>query len=86
MEDGTALATVLTTTFVRVFVSRAMSMVPAPALADSAASLLITHLLNRLFPDTTQTAGRARRGPAPLNLEIPEYEFENDAEEKLIIG
>ncbi|BGP21020.1 hypothetical protein JCM10213_003216 [Rhodosporidiobolus nylandii] len=31
-------------------------------------------------------SGRARRGPAPLNLEIPEYEFENDAEEKLIIG
>lgn len=34
----------------------------------------------------SSSAGRARRGPAPLNLEIPEYEFENDAEEKLIIG
>ncbi|GAA5857966.1 hypothetical protein JCM8547_006642 [Rhodosporidiobolus lusitaniae] len=31
-------------------------------------------------------SGRARRGPAPLNLEIPEYEFENGGEEKLIIG
>ncbi|GAA6005356.1 hypothetical protein JCM11491_002669 [Sporobolomyces phaffii] len=31
-------------------------------------------------------SGRARRGPAPLNLEIPEYEFENDETSKLIIG
>ncbi|GAA6009910.1 hypothetical protein JCM10207_002155 [Rhodosporidiobolus poonsookiae] len=31
-------------------------------------------------------SGRIRRGPAPLNLEVPAYEFENDAEEKLIIG
>ena len=30
-------------------------------------------------------SGRIRKGPAPLNLEIPQYEF-NDAEEKLIIG
>ncbi|KAG0150524.1 hypothetical protein CROQUDRAFT_652110 [Cronartium quercuum f. sp. fusiforme G11] len=30
-------------------------------------------------------SGRIRRGPAPLNLEIPSYEF-NDAEGKLIIG
>ncbi|ESK98228.1 ubiquinol-cytochrome c reductase iron-sulfur subunit [Moniliophthora roreri MCA 2997] len=30
-------------------------------------------------------SGRARKGPAPLNLEIPEHEF-NDAEGKLVIG
>jgi len=30
-------------------------------------------------------SGRARKGPAPLNLEVPEYSF-NDDEEKLIIG
>jgi len=30
-------------------------------------------------------SGRARKGPAPLNLEIPAYEF-NDAEGKVIIG
>ncbi|KAK1923752.1 Rieske [2Fe-2S] iron-sulfur domain-containing protein [Papiliotrema laurentii] len=30
-------------------------------------------------------SGRIRRGPAPLNLEIPEYDF-NDAEEKIVIG
>ncbi|KAI9293208.1 ubiquinol-cytochrome c r [Neoconidiobolus thromboides FSU 785] len=30
-------------------------------------------------------SGRIRQGPAPLNLEIPEYNF-NDAEGKLIIG
>ncbi|KDE08672.1 cytochrome b-c1 complex subunit Rieske [Microbotryum lychnidis-dioicae p1A1 Lamole] len=30
-------------------------------------------------------SGRARRGPAPLNLEIPEYEFE-EGDSKLIIG
>ncbi|KAF5377641.1 hypothetical protein D9615_005123 [Tricholomella constricta] len=30
-------------------------------------------------------SGRARKGPAPLNLEIPAYEF-NDAEGKLVIG
>ncbi|KAK8849546.1 ubiquinol-cytochrome c reductase, iron-sulfur subunit [Kwoniella newhampshirensis] len=30
-------------------------------------------------------SGRIRRGPAPLNLEIPEYAF-NDDEEKLVIG
>ncbi|KAG6814017.1 hsp70 nucleotide exchange factor fes1 [Tricholoma furcatifolium] len=30
-------------------------------------------------------SGRARKGPAPLNLEIPQYEF-NDAEGKLVIG
>ncbi|EJT97989.1 ubiquinol-cytochrome c reductase iron-sulfur subunit mitochondrial precursor [Dacryopinax primogenitus] len=30
-------------------------------------------------------SGRARKGPAPLNLEIPPYDF-NDAEEKIIIG
>ncbi|KAI9572758.1 Rieske [2Fe-2S] iron-sulfur domain-containing protein [Boletus coccyginus] len=30
-------------------------------------------------------SGRARKGPAPLNLEIPPYEF-NDADGKLIIG
>ncbi|KAM0754930.1 ubiquinol-cytochrome c r [Meredithblackwellia eburnea MCA 4105] len=31
-------------------------------------------------------SGRARRGPAPLNLEIPEYEFEDGGDSKLIIG
>ncbi|POY72791.1 hypothetical protein BMF94_4200 [Rhodotorula taiwanensis] len=31
-------------------------------------------------------SGRARRGPAPLNLEVPEYAFEGDSEDKLIIG
>ncbi|WRT69568.1 ubiquinol-cytochrome c reductase, iron-sulfur subunit [Kwoniella shivajii] len=30
-------------------------------------------------------SGRIRRGPAPLNLEIPEYQF-NDDEEKIVIG
>jgi len=30
-------------------------------------------------------SGRTRKGPAPLNLEIPEYDF-NDAEGKLVIG
>ncbi|KAI7947133.1 hypothetical protein MJO29_011660 [Puccinia striiformis f. sp. tritici] len=30
-------------------------------------------------------SGRARRGPAPLNLEVPAYDF-NDEEGKLIIG
>ena len=30
-------------------------------------------------------SGRIRRGPAPLNLEVPEYAF-NDDEEKLVIG
>jgi ubiquinol-cytochrome c reductase iron-sulfur subunit len=29
-------------------------------------------------------AGRARKGPAPLNLEIPEYDFAD--ENTLIIG
>lgn len=30
-------------------------------------------------------SGRIRKGPAPLNLEVPEYDF-NDSENKLIIG
>ncbi|TFY69029.1 hypothetical protein EVG20_g3322 [Dentipellis fragilis] len=30
-------------------------------------------------------SGRARKGPAPLNLEIPAYEF-NEAEGKLVVG
>ncbi|TFY77356.1 hypothetical protein EWM64_g6651 [Hericium alpestre] len=30
-------------------------------------------------------SGRARKGPAPLNLEIPQYEF-SEADEKLVIG
>jgi len=30
-------------------------------------------------------AGRIRKGPAPLNLEIPPYEL-NEAEEKLVVG
>lgn len=30
-------------------------------------------------------SGRIRKGPAPLNLEVPEYSF-NDAEGKLVIG
>ncbi|PPR00018.1 hypothetical protein CVT24_009025 [Panaeolus cyanescens] len=30
-------------------------------------------------------SGRARKGPAPLNLEIPQYEF-SDADAKLVIG
>jgi len=30
-------------------------------------------------------SGRARKGPAPLNLEVPAYDF-NDAEGKLVIG
>lgn len=28
------------------------------------------------------TAGRARRGPAPLNLEVPEYDFDAGDENK----
>ncbi|GAA5872709.1 hypothetical protein JCM3774_005036 [Rhodotorula dairenensis] len=31
-------------------------------------------------------SGRARRGPAPLNLEVPEYSFDEADESKLIIG
>ncbi|KAL7424923.1 Cytochrome b-c1 complex subunit Rieske, mitochondrial [Cryptotrichosporon argae] len=30
-------------------------------------------------------SGRIRRGPAPLNLEVPEYAF-NDDEEKIVVG
>ncbi|KAI0803031.1 Rieske [2Fe-2S] iron-sulfur domain-containing protein [Irpex lacteus] len=30
-------------------------------------------------------SGRIRKGPAPLNLEVPQYDF-NDAEGKLVIG
>ncbi|KAF8898435.1 Rieske [2Fe-2S] iron-sulfur domain-containing protein [Infundibulicybe gibba] len=30
-------------------------------------------------------SGRARKGPAPLNLEVPQHDF-NDAEGKLVIG
>ncbi|KAF8202933.1 ubiquinol-cytochrome c reductase iron-sulfur subunit [Pholiota molesta] len=30
-------------------------------------------------------SGRARKGPAPLNLEVPQYEF-SEADEKLVIG
>jgi ubiquinol-cytochrome c reductase iron-sulfur subunit len=30
-------------------------------------------------------SGRTRRGPAPLNLEVPEYKF-MDGEDKMIIG
>jgi ubiquinol-cytochrome c reductase iron-sulfur subunit len=30
-------------------------------------------------------SGRIRRGPAPLNLEIPAYSFDDDSE-KLVIG
>jgi len=37
-------------------------------------------LLTVCFP-----AGRIRKGPAPLNLEIPPYEL-NEAEEKLVVG
>lgn len=31
-------------------------------------------------------SGRIRRGPAPLNLEVPEYSFDEGGEEKMIIG
>ncbi|GAA5913722.1 hypothetical protein JCM8208_003866 [Rhodotorula glutinis] len=31
-------------------------------------------------------SGRARRGPAPLNLEVPEYAFDAGDENKLVIG
>lgn len=30
-------------------------------------------------------SGRIRKGPAPLNLEIPQYGF-NDDEEKIVVG
>jgi ubiquinol-cytochrome c reductase iron-sulfur subunit len=30
-------------------------------------------------------SGRARKGPAPLNLEVPQYEF-SEVDEKLVIG
>ena len=30
-------------------------------------------------------SGRVRRGPAPLNLEIPEYSFDDDGE-KIVVG
>jgi len=30
------------------------------------------------------TAGRIRKGPAPLNLEVPEYEFTSDT--KIVVG
>lgn len=31
-------------------------------------------------------SGRVRRGPAPYNLEVPEYRFLNDDHTKAIIG
>jgi hypothetical protein len=34
--------------------------------------------------ELTFVAGRARKGPAPLNLEIPEYDFAD--ENTLVIG
>jgi ubiquinol-cytochrome c reductase iron-sulfur subunit len=40
-----------------------------------------------IFPvecQLTCVAGRARKGPAPLNLEIPEYDFAD--ENTLVIG
>jgi hypothetical protein len=37
------------------------------------------------FYQVLYAAGRARKGPAPLNLEVPQYEF-NEVEGKLIIG
>lgn len=37
-----------------------------------------------LDDELTFVAGRARKGPAPLNLEIPEYDFAD--ENTLVIG
>lgn len=39
----------------------------------------------RAYLDEILAAGRIRKGPAPLNLEVPPYEL-NEAEEKLVIG
>ena len=36
-------------------------------------------------PEWLVMLGRIRRGPAPSNLEIPEYSFQ-DADEKIIVG
>jgi hypothetical protein len=36
------------------------------------------------FGGWANVAGRARKGPAPLNLEIPEYDFAD--ENTLVIG
>ena len=36
------------------------------------------------FEECADVAGRARKGPAPLNLEIPEYDFAD--ENTLVIG
>jgi hypothetical protein len=52
-------------------------------------SVLVTGLIMIfvLFPvecQLTCVAGRARKGPAPLNLEIPEYDFAD--ENTLVIG
>jgi ubiquinol-cytochrome c reductase iron-sulfur subunit len=37
------------------------------------------------FSDSIFSAGRIRKGPAPLNLEVPPYDL-NEAEEKVTIG
>ena len=55
----------------------------ATVLTTISVRLYIRALYNVKF--TRITAGRIRKGPAPLNLEIPEYEV-NDAEGKMIIG
>ncbi|KAF9270546.1 ubiquinol-cytochrome c reductase iron-sulfur subunit [Marasmius fiardii PR-910] len=48
-------------------------------------ALLGSFQLEIHLPNGFLLAGRARKGPAPLNLEIPQYEF-NDADGKLVIG
>ncbi|GAA5988510.1 hypothetical protein JCM10908_003597 [Rhodotorula pacifica] len=55
-----------------------------PVLLPSFRSSVLTYDLNTLIH--YDISGRARRGPAPLNLEVPEYSFDDADENKLIIG
>jgi hypothetical protein len=66
LEDGSALATDPTTTSL-VRPSACLFFASYPSGADSTFSSL-------LF------AGRIRKGPAPLNLEVPQYSIDGEAE------
>ena len=45
---------------------------------------LIMTFVSEFFEIRLIVAGRIRKGPAPLNLEIPEYDFAGD--DTLIVG
>ncbi|KAG6866866.1 hypothetical protein C0991_008802 [Blastosporella zonata] len=57
----------------------------APAMVLTTTSVRFLYAYIRKMTKFFVPAGRARKGPAPLNLEIPTYEF-NDAEGKVVIG